>query len=68
MYKVSYQLTWISFHRGMTYAAPNISIPITASFRFKGSCTLMTIGTGKKRMTTSAITSVYNKERNIGTV
>jgi hypothetical protein len=41
------------------YAAPNESIAITASFFFVSILTLSTIGMGRTRMTTSAITSVY---------
>lgn len=51
-----------------TYAAPKPSMPITASFFFKGSCTLRTIGTGRNKIAQSATTSVKSNERNMGTV
>lgn len=51
-----------------TYAAPNPSMPITASFFLKGSCTLRTIGTGSNNIAQSAMTSVKSNARNMGTV
>lgn len=51
-----------------TYAAPNPSMPITASFFLKGSCTLRTIGIGSNNIAQSAMTSVKSNERNMGTV
>jgi hypothetical protein len=54
--------------RYFTNAAPNINIPMTASFFLSGNCTPKTIGIGNIKITTSAITSVYSRDRNIGTV
>lgn len=43
----------------MAYAAPKESITMTAIFFLISIRTLITIGMGRIRMTTSAITSVY---------
>lgn len=51
-----------------TYAAPNPSMPITASFFLYGSWILRTIGTGNINIAQSATTSVKSSERNMGTV
>jgi hypothetical protein len=46
------------YNKRGTYAAPRASMKMTASFLFSSIFTLMTIGIGRTRMTTSAMAPV----------